>query len=191
MELQRHAGFLAPFATIVFLAATLTGCGSGSSPANTPAVASSSNASGTIASPSTSTSTSPGTNSASGSGTTVNASPPPVPKPTNAGSGSASGTMTNSSLPPVPKLAKVGSAVISWLAPTTNTDGTALTNLAGFYIHYGTKKASLDHRIVINTVGISNYVVDNLTSGTYYFSVSSYTKTGVESDPSKIVSKTI
>jgi hypothetical protein len=189
MALQRHTGFPAAFATIVFLAATLTGCGSGSSPANTPAVASSSNASGTIAGPTPSTS--PGTNSASSSGTTVNASPPPVPKPTNAGSGSASGTTVNASPPPVPKSTKIGSAVISWLAPTTNTDGTALTNLAGFYIHYGTKKASLDHRIVINTVGISNYVVDNLTSGTYYFSVSSYTKTGVESDLSKIVSKTI
>jgi hypothetical protein len=85
----------------------------------------------------------------------------------------------------------VGSATISWLAPTTNTDGTPLTNLAGFYIHYGANKSALNKRIVINTVGVSNYVVDNLSSGTYYFSVSSYTTTGVESDLSKIVSKTI
>ena len=93
--------------------------------------------------------------------------------------------------PPAPTPAKTGSATISWLAPSTNTDGTALTNLAGFFVHYGKAKSNLDSRIKIATVGISNYVVDNLPAGTYYFSVTSYASTGVESDLSAIVSKTI
>jgi len=84
-----------------------------------------------------------------------------------------------------------GSATISWQAPDTNTNGTALTDLAGYYIHYGTDLANLDQRIKIATVGLSNYVIDNLASGTYYFAMTSYTANGVESALSAIVSKTI
>jgi len=84
-----------------------------------------------------------------------------------------------------------GSATLSWQAPDTNTNGTALTNLAGYYIHYGTHRGKLKTLIKITTVGISIYVIDNLVSGTYYFAISSYTTTGVESALSAIVSKTI
>ena len=81
--------------------------------------------------------------------------------------------------------------MLSWLAPATNTDGSALTNLAGYYIHYGTNRGKLDHLIKIATVGLSNYVIDNLVSGTHYFAISSYTTAGVESALSAIVSKRI
>ena len=84
-----------------------------------------------------------------------------------------------------------GSATLSWQAPDTNTNGTALTNLAGYYIHYGTRRGNLDRLIKITTVGLSNYVIDNLASGTYYFAMSSYTTAGVESALSAIVSKII
>ena len=84
-----------------------------------------------------------------------------------------------------------GSAMLSWLPPDTNTDGSALTNLAGYYIHYGTDMAHLDQLIKIATVGLTNYVIDNLASGTYYFAMSSYSTAGVESALSAIVSKTI
>jgi hypothetical protein len=84
-----------------------------------------------------------------------------------------------------------GSATLSWQAPDTNTNGTALTNLAGYYIHYGTHRGQLKKLIKISTVGISIYVIDNLVSGTYYFAISSYTTAGVESTLSAIVSKRI
>ena len=66
-----------------------------------------------------------------------------------------------------------------------------MTNLAGFFIRYGKTKSKLDSSIKIATVGLSSYVVDNLKAGTYYFSVTSFASTGVESDLSAIVSKTI
>jgi hypothetical protein len=84
-----------------------------------------------------------------------------------------------------------GSATLSWRAPDTNTDGTALTNLAGYYIHYGTHRGNLDQLIKIATVGLSTYVIDNLASGTYYFAISSYSTAGVESTLSASVSKKI
>jgi hypothetical protein len=43
----------------------------------------------------------------------------------------------------------------------------------------------------VNTAGISSYVVDNLSAGTYYFVVSAYDSTGAESQASAVVSKTI
>ena len=113
----------------------------------------------------------------------------PTSTPTSS-AGSASGTA--STPPAVAPQPPTGSARISWQAPSTNTDGTALTNLAGFYIHYGYSSAKLDHMVMIAAVNTFSYVVDKLAAGsTYYFAVSSFTTNGVESDKSKVVSKTI
>jgi hypothetical protein len=86
---------------------------------------------------------------------------------------------------------KADSATLSWQAPDTNTDGTPLTDLAGYYIHYGTDIANLDQLITIPTVEMLNYTINNLAGGTYYFAVSCYTTAGVESALSAIVSKKI
>lgn len=108
------------------------------------------------------------------------------------GSGSGSTTTTTpGAQAPTPGAQGVGSVTLSWQAPLTNTDGTALTDLAGFDIHYGTDSSSLINRIRISTVGIETYVVDNLPAGTYYFTVSAYTTAGRESSPSQMVSKTV
>ena len=101
-------------------------------------------------------------------------------------SGSGGGIASNSGTS-----GSTGSATLSWQAPDTNIDGTALTNLAGYYIHYGTHRGNLDQLIKIGTVGLSTYVIDNLASGTYYFAISSYSTARVESTLSAIVSKTI
>jgi hypothetical protein len=84
-----------------------------------------------------------------------------------------------------------GSATLAWAAPSRNTDGSALTNLAGYRIHYGTKAAKLDKTITIATTGISNYVVTDLSPGKWYFAVESYNTAKVGSSLSTIVSKTI
>jgi hypothetical protein len=85
----------------------------------------------------------------------------------------------------------VGTATLSWVAPSQNTDGSALTNLAGYRIYYGTGADALTDVIDVPTVGITDYVVDNLTAGTYYFSIRAYTSAGTESDLSNVVSDTI
>jgi hypothetical protein len=85
----------------------------------------------------------------------------------------------------------VGAATLSWAAPNQNTDGSALTNLAGYRIYYGISSNVLDQVINIPGVGVTEYVVDNLSTGTYYFSIRAYTSTGAESALSNIVSDTI
>jgi hypothetical protein len=84
-----------------------------------------------------------------------------------------------------------GSATLSWLPPTTNTDGNTLTNLAGYRIHYGTNLASLADSVTIANPGIATYVIGNLSSGKWYFSVTAFNASNVESNFSNIASKTI
>ena len=82
-------------------------------------------------------------------------------------------------------------ATLSWGAPTTNTDGSALTNLAGYRVYYGTSSTALTNSITVNCIGITTYVISNLGSGKYYFAVMAYTKAGTESNLSNIVSRTV
>ncbi|MCM2311705.1 MAG: putative Ig domain-containing protein [Steroidobacteraceae bacterium] len=85
----------------------------------------------------------------------------------------------------------VGSAELNWTAPTQNEDGSALTNLAGYKIRYGTSPGALNKLVDVVGAGITTATIEGLTAGTWYFSVSSYTNTGVESAPTGTVYKTI
>lgn len=84
-----------------------------------------------------------------------------------------------------------GTATLSWTAPTRNSDGSTLTNLAGYKIVYGTSASALSRTIQVSNAGITRYVVEDLTPGTYYFAVKAYTSTGTESSTSSVASKTI
>lgn len=80
-------------------------------------------------------------------------------------------------------------ATLSWDAPTTNTDGTDLTDLAGYKIYYGTSPGTYDS--VIDTGDVTTYKITDLTPATYYFVVTAYDKGGNESAYSNEVSKTV
>ena len=81
-----------------------------------------------------------------------------------------------------------GETTLSWDAPSTNTDGTPLTDLAGYIIHYGT--ATGDYSQSIDTGNVTTYQVTNLTDGiTYYFTVTAYDTYLNESDYSNEISK--
>jgi hypothetical protein len=84
-----------------------------------------------------------------------------------------------------------GMATLSWQAPTTTTQGTALTDLAGYRIYYGTNSSDLTQSVQISSVGIQTYAIDNLGTGTWYFAVKAVTAAGIESALSDVVSKTI
>lgn len=84
-----------------------------------------------------------------------------------------------------------GTATLSWVAPTQNSNGTALSNLAGFKVYYGTNSASLNQVVAVDNAQATSYQVTGLTTGTWYFAVTSVTTTGTESAPSTIASKTI
>jgi putative Ig domain-containing protein len=71
---------------------------------------------------------------------------------------------------------------LDWHPPTENTDGTALTNLKGYKLHYGTKTKTYTESIVIDNPGVLSYVVDDLPKGTYYFALTAFNSSGAESD---------
>jgi hypothetical protein len=84
-----------------------------------------------------------------------------------------------------------GSATVSWTAPTMNTDGSALTDLAGYYVKYGTSPSSLTGSAQVSGAGATRYTVTNLSSGTWYFAVASYTSSGTQSTASQVATATV
>lgn len=84
-----------------------------------------------------------------------------------------------------------GSATLSWDAPTTRTDGSPLTNLAGYRLRYGNSSGNYPNTITITNPGLTSYVVNNLASGTWFFVLAAYDSAGLESSNTNPVSKTI
>ena len=101
--------------------------------------------------------------------------------------GSDPGTGGNPVAPPT----ATGSATLSWKAPTQNEDGTALSNLAGYKVRYGTNAEALNRIVDIANPAKTTVTIQGLTPGTWYFTLSAYTNTGIESDHTNPVSKTI
>ena len=87
--------------------------------------------------------------------------------------------------------ALAGGVNISWMPPTTATDGSTLTDLAGYNIYYGTSPSALTQKMQVTNIGVTTSVITGLASGTWYFVVTSYTTQGTESVPSNVVSATI
>ena len=78
---------------------------------------------------------------------------------------------------------------LSWDAPNTNTDGTPLTDLAGYRIYVGRATGVYDAGII----DVGNVLTITLTAfceGTYYFVATAYDTEDNESDYSNEVSKT-
>jgi hypothetical protein len=84
-----------------------------------------------------------------------------------------------------------GAATLSWAPPTQNSDGSPLTNLAAYRIHFGTSQDSLTNTVTVNNPGIATFIVEQLTPATWYFAVTALNGAGAESSLSNIGSKTI
>lgn len=84
-----------------------------------------------------------------------------------------------------------GTATLSWLPPTANADGTTLTDLAGYQIRYGRSHDDMSRVIELANPSLSVYMVEQLSSGTWYFAVAAVNTSGVTSDLSNVASKTI
>lgn len=83
------------------------------------------------------------------------------------------------------------SALLSWQAPSENTDGTPLTDISGYHIYVGTDPNGLTATTELTDTNITSYRVSHLTPGTWYFAISAYNSTGAEGELSNIGSKTI
>lgn len=84
-----------------------------------------------------------------------------------------------------------GSATLSWTPPTQNTDGSTLSNLAGYEVRYGRSAGDLSQSVTLDNPSLNRYVVENLSSGTWYFAVVAVTSTRVTSSVSNTATKTI
>jgi trimeric autotransporter adhesin len=111
--------------------------------------------------------------------------------------GSTTITATSGSIAGTATLTVTGSGVLTltWDAPTTNTDGSALnpaTDLSLYKIYYGT--ASQTYTQVVNVTNPGTTTVSttlNLSPGTYYFVVTTVNTSGQESSYSNEAVKTI
>lgn len=92
--------------------------------------------------------------------------------------------------PPLPT-PQLQSVTLSWTPPTENTDGSALTNLSGYEIHYGKQSGHYDQTVTVNNAGLTRYVVESLEPGKYFFVLTALTSKGAKSNFSGEVSKTL
>jgi len=78
---------------------------------------------------------------------------------------------------------------LSWDPPTTNIDGTPITDLAGYKVYYGNSSGTYTSSIDVGNT--TTYTITGLQPGTYYFAVTAYDTSGNESDYSNEVTETI
>lgn len=86
---------------------------------------------------------------------------------------------------------EMGSVTLNWEAPTTREDGSPLTDLSGYTIHYGRMSETYDYEIKIENPGVVSYVIEQLSPGTWYFVARAYDSAGLESKISNEVSKDV
>ena len=193
MKIERRRGLLAQIlGALAISVLLLPGCGGSTQSAGTATDASS-----VVAlTPPESTGTSPST----GTGSTPIASTPVVSTPvasaplastpvtsTSSSSSSSSGATSGSGSSGAAASPTTDNVTLSWSAPTQNTNGSALTNLAGYIIYYGTSASAMTQTIDIKTVGMLTYVVGDLSAGSWYFQIVAVNAAGAESSPSATV----
>jgi len=84
--------------------------------------------------------------------------------------------------------AQAAQVTMSWAAPTTNADGTPATGLSGYKVYIGSSSRNYQQRIDVGNV--TSYTNSSLSDGsTYYFAVTAYNASGVESAYSSELSK--
>lgn len=84
-----------------------------------------------------------------------------------------------------------GAVNLSWVAPTENTDGSPLLDLAGYEIYWGSESGSYPDSFNISNPGITTYTVENLTVGTHYFAIKATNSAGIASTFSNEVVATV
>lgn len=85
--------------------------------------------------------------------------------------------------------AATGSVTLSWEEPSLNSDGSALNDLAGYKIYYGSSSSNYT-----NSVDVGNYTsasISSLSSGTWCFATTAYDAAGNESSYSNETCTTI
>jgi hypothetical protein len=83
-----------------------------------------------------------------------------------------------------------GVARLTWTPPTRNTNGTTLTNLAGYRVIYW-RDGQVAQTRQIEGAGVREYQLTGLTPAVWNFKIRAYTSTGAESADSNTVQRTV
>ena len=82
---------------------------------------------------------------------------------------------------------------LTWDIPEQREDGSELPlyEINGYVIAYGTSEAELTNQLVVEGASTTSTVLDNLNSGTYYFSIATVDSDGVQGAYSNVIQQTI
>lgn len=83
------------------------------------------------------------------------------------------------------------SATLRWTPPTTNTDGSTLTDLRSYTVHYGTSATALAQTKNVTNASATSDTVTGLAAGTWYFCVRAVNAASVSSDCSNTATKVL
>jgi len=166
------SGRIVWIAVLGSLGVALAGCGSDESGSSTAATSTTSTST-TGSNPQTAADSSASGSSTSGSTTSGST--------TTTGSAGSTATTTVAGT----------SLTLGWVAPTENSNGTPITDLAGYKIHYGTASANYTKVVAVSNPSLSRYVLDSLESGTYFLAITAYNSKGIESTLSGEISATL
>lgn len=85
-------------------------------------------------------------------------------------------------------------AILTWTAPTTDTDGNPLPpgDIAGYYVYHGlVDPITASNSTQIDVGNVTSYIFTDLPPGVNYFAVVAYTTGGTQSTFSNVGSKTV
>ncbi|MGB5408431.1 MAG: fibronectin type III domain-containing protein, partial [Thiogranum sp.] len=82
--------------------------------------------------------------------------------------------------------AQTGSVSLSWTAPVSRADGSALalSEISGYTVYYGTSSGNHPNSLIINDGSATSATINNLPLGTYYLVVTTLDSGGRESSHS-------
>jgi hypothetical protein len=78
------------------------------------------------------------------------------------------------------------SVTLTWDAPTLNTDGSPLTDLAGYKLYWGTSPGNYTNSVMIGNPSVTTYVIENLAPGDYEFVATAVNSDDRESSHSNV-----
>ena len=83
-----------------------------------------------------------------------------------------------------------GQATLAWMPPARNADGSTLSDLSGYRVYYGRAADELDKVLKVSS-GLTSVVIENLTAGTWYFTMTALNSKDAESERTATVSKDV
>ena len=84
----------------------------------------------------------------------------------------------------------VESTSLAWQAPASNTDGSELTDLAGYNLYYGTESGRYSQVKPLRDPSKTSFELP-VEPGTYYLAMTAYDASGNESELSNEIMRTV